>query len=274
MKIIYKQPCGHTLFDDYDIENCYLKKLDNNDIKNGTKKEHHHTGFEIHIVNCGCQIYEIKDKLYKIEEGNFLIIPPTTKHKFVDSEEIVEKISVTFNLNNEGLSSFDNCIVSKTPEEILYSIKKIMAEYKNPRLFSDKIIENRVFEIVALLLRSYGICEKANRSAKEDEDLRLSMAKKYIRDNIQYNLTVSDVARYCYLSTKQLTRLFESYDNITPAKYIRNKKIEMIENLMSTDLTIEEISRKLQFSNQYNFHLFFKKYIGITPGEYKKMHKK
>ena len=36
----------------------------------------------------------------------------------------------------------------KTPEEILYSIKRIMAEYKNPRLFSDKIIENNQVSVM------------------------------------------------------------------------------------------------------------------------------
>ena len=85
---------------------------------------------------------------------------------------------------------------------------------------------------------------------------------------------MSDVAEYCYLGTKQLTRLFREYEDNTPAAYIRERKIGHIERLLSeTELSLREISEKMSFANEYHFNSFFKKYAGMTPREYRRMTK-
>ena len=104
-----------------------------------------------------------------------------------------------------------------------------------------------------------------------NEDARLTMAKQYIKDNIETNLKLTEVAAYCYIGTKQLTRLFRQYENTTPAMYIQKERINKIIELMNTPLSLSEISEKMNFSSEYHFNSFFKKMESQPPGEYRRM---
>ena len=84
------------------------------------------------------------------------------------------------------------------------------------------------------------------------------MAKQYIDDNIELNPRVSDVADFCYLSTRQLTRIFREKEQITPAAYIKKKQIAYFENLLcKSELSLREIAEKMNFSSEYTFNSFF-----------------
>lgn len=102
-------------------------------------------------------------------------------------------------------------------------------------------------------------------------DYRIYMAKQYIADNIDLSPNVDDVASYCYLSSKQLTRLFHKYENTTPAAYIRKLKTARIESLLASDMSLKSISEKLNFSDEFHFNSFFKTNSGMSPGEFRKM---
>lgn len=273
MKIIYKQQTD-SLFESFGIKNCCLKQLfGENDIKNTTKKMHHHTGYEIHIIEKGTQIYDIEGESYEVKAGQFLFIPPKIKHCAIMSD-YVSKISVTFDMEDKSWFGDKKIISEKKDKRICENIKYILTENKNHRFFSRQLIENAVFEIIVIMLRLSGIKENAVVETNEFEDARLIMAKQYIKDNVEFNLNVYDVAAYCYISTKQLTRLFNSYENITPAAFIREQKITYIKKLLEkSELSLGEISRKMNFANEYHFNSFFKKNSGMPPGEYRKMYK-
>ena len=83
---------------------------------------------------------------------------------------------------------------------------------------------------------------------------------------------VTDVSKYCYLSAKQLTRIFQRFEGISPGEYVINKRIKRIEKLLADqNLTLKQIGSMMNFANEYYFNTFFKKYSGMPPGEYRKM---
>ncbi len=81
MKILYKQPKNtdksntFSPFSQYGITNCYLKQLHiDKDANIITKNVHHHLGFEIHMIEQGCQTYDVNSSEYTITDGEFLLI--------------------------------------------------------------------------------------------------------------------------------------------------------------------------------------------------------
>lgn len=276
MRIMYKQsPCG-SLLEKIGIKNCYFKELlFERDMRNVSKKEHHHTFFEVHIIHSGYQTYEIDGKKHKVQSGNLIIIPPGLKHRVADSDSKTTKISLTFAVDEESAfapfaSKMKNCLSLPLPDRIKDNITCIPEESKNRLLFSTAITEARIFETVILLMRLCGFKEDAQVAKDTSEDVRLSMAKQYIKDNIETNLKLSDIASYCYIGTKQLTRLFKIYENTTPALYIQKQRFNHVEKLLSqTNLSLREISEKMNFSSEYHFNTFFKKAAGTPPGEYR-----
>ena len=274
MKIIYKQDTVDVAFADMGVKNCCIKQYRyNKDIRATTKKEHHHTSFEIHIINSGHQVYQIMDKEYAVQGGQYLIIPPEIKHRCKETSQDLEKIAITFHIDeNSPFKSIGNHVCGKTTERMEGNLNKILEENKNRLFNSLRIVGNCVFEILVLILRCCGVKETDQCESDSGEDMRFFIAKQYINDNIELDLKVSDVAAYCYLGTKQLTRLFKEVGNITPAAYIQKKRIDYIEKLLvETELSLHDISEKMNFSSEYHFNSFFKKIAGMPPGEFRKM---
>ncbi|MBQ6947362.1 MAG: hypothetical protein IJN42_04865, partial [Clostridia bacterium] len=57
MKFLYKQAPGSNL-EQIGIQNCYYKKMTfSKDTHQVSKKTHHHTSFELHLVQTGEQVY-------------------------------------------------------------------------------------------------------------------------------------------------------------------------------------------------------------------------
>lgn len=270
MKIIYKQPQEGSVFHQFGIGNCCFKQLYfEKSAEDTSKREHHHTGYELHIIVNGYQLYKIGNDEYKVNGGEFLLIPQGIKHRAVGYAPKTSKISLTFETDKSLPVT-----AKATPKAVTESIGYILEESKNRSTLSYQIIENRIFELLMVVLRQCGFTEDTIALPETREDARLSMAKQYIKDNIEYNLKVSDVAAYCYLSTKQLTRLFCDAGDITPARYIQKQKIHHIEKLLAdAGMSLHDISDRMNFTSEYHFNSFFKKYAGMPPGEYRKMNR-
>lgn len=273
MKILYKQNDAGK----FCISNCYLKYiLVDKDFKTITKKVHHHTDHEVHIIQSGSQTYEMNGKEYTISSGEFLIIPPHTKHRLTVSAPDTLKYSITFNIpQNNAVLPLSNSVYSYTgtvTPMILDNLQFITDEFRLKRASSFLMIENRVFETVILLFRTAGMKENEQNNNSAAADSRIIIAKQYIDDNVELNLNIADVAKYCYLSSKQLSRLFLKYEDISLADYIKKQRICHAAALLSDDtLSLKDISERLNFNNEHYFNSFIKKHLGMPPGTFRKM---
>ena len=104
MKILYKQPSDNNSEIFY---NTYIKKISiDGDSLTYANKEHHHTCFEMHIIVKGYQTYIIDNKVYRVEAGSFLLIPPKNKHRLTEFSSHAEKFSITFITDNNNRREF------------------------------------------------------------------------------------------------------------------------------------------------------------------------
>lgn len=84
MKFLYKQPVnnldpGAVFFRCLGVHQCYFKHLfSERDAAGMTYKRHHHTHYEVHMVESGCVGYEVDGKEYILNIGHFLVLPPQT----------------------------------------------------------------------------------------------------------------------------------------------------------------------------------------------------
>ena len=271
MKILYKQSeyDENSSLNRFGVQNCYFKQLYMDRDSNTTiKSAHHHTGFELHIVTEGYQEYEVEGKRYKLECGSFLLIYPNVKHTVISCAPFTQKFSITFNKQTD---TNRNCFFASLTERMSDNLLHILSEASIRKEISLILIENNILDILVFVFRLSGIREN-NQVIKQDENVTISLAKQYIDDNIEMAPNVTDVSKYCYLSAKQLTRIFQRFEGISPGEYVINKRIKKIEKLLADqNLSLKQISSMMNFANEYYFNTFFKKYSGMPPGEYRKM---
>lgn len=102
--------------------------------------------------------------------------------------------------------------------------------------------------------------------------LSLHHITKYIKENLTGDLSLETLADYAHFSPYHFHRQFLQYTGLSPMEYIRRYRIRSASrDLISSSQSIIEIAAKYRFESQDGFCRAFKKYYGITPGEYKKL---
>ncbi|MFD0681226.1 MULTISPECIES: helix-turn-helix domain-containing protein [unclassified Paenibacillus] len=93
----------------------------------------------------------------------------------------------------------------------------------------------------------------------------------YIHDNYQRaDLSLNLIAEKFDFSVSYLSRLFKEQMECNFLEYLIGIRVRAAqEMLISTGMKINEIAEEVGYSNSYSFNRIFKKYTGMTPGEYK-----
>ncbi len=284
MKIIFRQlaessqsPVNYDLLGHLGILGCHFKSVHPaSDSSSITTSVHHHTSCEIHLIISGTQVYQVQGKVYTVPTGHYILIPAGISHQHISSAPDTHKYSITFS-RNEGQSSslaelLDSCVLCRpVPPAAQEALRCIEAESISHKEYSLALMECNIFRFLLHLARDAGLREE-HIAISTGEDPRLSIARQYIMDNIDRPITCPELANYCHISQKQLSRLFIQFTGRPIGAYIRAQKIARIEHLLSeTTWSLKQISEQMQFSNEYHFNTFFSKYAGMTPGAYRKM---
>jgi AraC-like DNA-binding protein/CheY-like chemotaxis protein len=99
----------------------------------------------------------------------------------------------------------------------------------------------------------------------------LKAVVKYIEDNIQNRIDISDLAQLTRWSSQHFIRVFTQFLDITPYQFILKKKMEKAKVLITeTDISMKDIAFELGFQSYGNFCKIFKRETGKNPDEYRK----
>ncbi|MBO9605814.1 MAG: helix-turn-helix transcriptional regulator, partial [Paenibacillaceae bacterium] len=96
---------------------------------------------------------------------------------------------------------------------------------------------------------------------------------RYIDDNCyDGNLSLDAVADRFGLSVPYMSKFIKEQTGYNFVEYIARKRVMMAKQLLVDQaLTVEEIGMRIGYANVLTFRRAFKKYSGITPGEYRTM---
>jgi transcriptional regulator GlxA family with amidase domain len=81
---------------------------------------------------------------------------------------------------------------------------------------------------------------------------------------------VSDIARNAGMSTEHFIRTFKAETGLTPADYMRQKRMELASQLLlKTDLSIKELAFECGYRDPVYFSKVFKSYYRQSPTDYR-----
>ncbi|SKB33507.1 AraC-type DNA-binding protein [Lysinibacillus sp. AC-3] len=138
-----------------------------------------------------------------------------------------------------------------------------------------------VFQDAMHVKESYSQARKARRKPPVQsvhvrfyEDLtkqeQLQKAIQYIEEHYDEQLAISDVAKYSNFSATHFSRLFKKEIGRNFVDYVAfTRIIKSLPYLRKYDYTIEKISFLCGFNTPNYFSLTFKKYVGISPTDYR-----
>lgn len=90
--------------------------------------------------------------------------------------------------------------------------------------------------------------------------------KELLDTNLRVHYSLNDLEIKCRINKFRLCREFTKYYNVAPLHYHNKKRIEVAKDLLlTTDLTINEVSLTVGFESTNHFINLFKKETGTTP---------
>lgn len=120
------------------------------------------------------------------------------------------------------------------------------------------------------------IIEDSRISQSQDKyDYKIILnARKFIEQNYASNIHLADIAAAANLSQTYFHTIFSATCGMSPHEYLLQYRIlKAKEMLWNSDINIGYISEVCGFGCQQHMNLIFKKYLGITPGQYRKQMK-
>ncbi|MBE7021613.1 MAG: helix-turn-helix domain-containing protein [Ruminococcaceae bacterium] len=253
-----------------------------------------HDHYEMVYIKKGTATFVIDGVDLNMVPNSVVIIKPEKTHKFIVRSEACEFIVLYFKLktqqeqgNHDSLKDFVEYMEDDSSGAYLYlklgkknDIVNVMNRILRERVkyqvwgdFLSGLLTIELFVLLSRALRQEWEQSAKNRNLKLHELLHI--AKEYIDNNYVKDLTLSQVAKYIYLSDSYFAHSFKDKFGISPKSYILKVRIEEAKTLLeSTDLKIADVALSVGFSSQQRFNDIFRKYTEMTPLRYRNMKKK
>ena len=228
------------------------------------------------ITEGKCTI-EIEDKIYQGEAGDWFFIPAGAEHAYKnDRTKSFKKYWMHFDIypNIELFNALSLPYVVKL--ENRNKVKRLFETFvkkKKSNDLADKLLIKSI--LINLLVEYIKTAMPDGVSVQSRTDERLDRVLRYINENLDKELSLDILAKKYYSHPNHFIRAFRDKTGLTPARYVRQKRLEESKILLeNTDLTIEEITEKFAFANPAHFSRIFKQYYNTPPAKYRESLKK
>ncbi|HBA48464.1 MAG TPA: hypothetical protein DCZ91_11835 [Lachnospiraceae bacterium] len=119
-------------------------------------------------------------------------------------------------------------------------------------------------------------CDRLEQSILDSREQKLQNTAQNLMDYLQLHLHDDDLslgklADAFQLSESSISRKIKQITDSNFLDYVNRKRIEYACSLLSeTDMSVNDISKAAGYENDITFRRLFKKYMGTTPGEYRR----
>lgn len=136
-----------------------------------------------------------------------------------------------------------------------------------------KLIDNatQVKELQDLLEDvAMSVVHRINRYNKKNINQILQKAMDYICENYTMSITLNELAEHTYVSTYYLSRMFKKELGKNFVEYLNEVRIDKAKELLKDNkYKTYEVAELVGIQDPHYFSKIFKKYVNMTPTEYK-----
>ncbi len=238
-----------------------------------------HDFWELVIVTGGYLGVTVGNNVIVLKEGQAILHEPMEFHRLWSEKNSNPSILIiTFNCRN--MPELKSRLFEIAPHEIIEGknivtmLRKIfitsdvsLKGIKNPNTFD--------YQLAAKKLETF-ILGMISNHMTEIETPKSQTARNYtyiiqvLEDNIDKNLTVSEIAKLCNMSEINLKKTFFKYSHTGIKSYFNTLKMNEAIKMLKSGMTVTETALSLGFFDQNYFSSAFKRITGKTPSYYKK----
>lgn len=235
-------------------------------------EQHFHSWLEIYYLErgeCNCLI---NDTVYKLTDGDIMLIPPNVIHRSTYNSKNHTRLLINCSdafYSDKVYKIIENGYIYRNPiitKDILSILKKVEEEINNKDCFCEEMVANHLNALFVLLIRNKNYYKNSL-----SENVHVKHTLEYVNQHYAENISLEKAAQQAFISSAHLSRIFKKETGLTFGEYLTDIRINAAENLLkNSNLTICEISDSCGFNDSNYFSFKFKSLYNISPLKFRK----
>lgn len=231
---------------------------------------------KFYFITGGSCVIDIEGTNYYAKAGDWFFIPSGIEHSYYNEKTApFQKYWFHFdlypNLDFFNLLSLPYVVKADKNGRAERLFKQITKLQKSNELTDKLAVKACVLNLLAEYVKA-ATPEGVNVVSRTET--RLNELLKFINENLDKSLSNDLLAEKYFAHPNHFIRAFKEKTGLTPAKYIKNRRMETAKRLLeTTDLSIAEITENVGLVEPTHFSRLFKEYYNFPPTEYRRRFK-
>ena len=243
---------------------------------------HSHDGHELFFLLSGQRRYFLGHTIYDISPGNAIFIPRTMLHRTVSlGSKGFDRYVLNFSQEHYDsfvtMAGWDACSVFSdgaclqlSPDavgKVRKAFEKMRQEMDQPDKWSQAAV-NQLFNEIMLTCLRQGI---PKQPCQEETADKMQQVAKYISEHYHEWITLADAAELVHMEKTYFCKRFKGLIGCGFLEFLTRTRLRAAKELLiTTELSIGEVSDACGFSGSNYFGDVFLRYEGISPTQYRK----
>lgn len=164
---------------------------------------------------------------------------------------------------------FQSCIPWQ--KEAADCVRSAYLAYKKEETGYEFLVRNLLSHLWYLMVTHLEPMWREKGSGEDTSAFRIKAMMQYVQDHFQENIELKQLADTVSISERECLRCFQKSLGVSPIQYLMKYRVSVAASLLKgTALTISDISSRSGFDSPSYFTVIFKRFMGITPTQYRK----
>ena len=241
-------------------------------VLDGAFKEYRiHSYHSVNFVVNGEGVLYVANRKYKIEKGDFFLLPKNENIKYFPKDRDWEYYWFDFDGNKSeeyiklmGFSKDSLVLKGGNLNDIIYLCESVISKkFKNENL--------GYYEVLSVFFNILDLIVKNKSNTYSSFDLKESIVKYIKLHYSRHALSVEEICKDFNISHSYLCKLFRNHGDLTAKGTIIKIRLKEAQKLLlNPNFSIKQIAHSVGFSDDAYFMKLFKKEFKVTPSEYRK----
>lgn len=231
---------------------------------------HWHEHVEVHFVISGAIDIQCGGKVVHLKQNDCLIINPNELHLGIRDDNcncLVFKVQPSFFDDRKYI--FETVIHDDVVTSLMNKIIEISKNTDDASLFTTK---GALYQFFGHLCRHYAIKSMSPYAPQQNDEKLIIMNKiaSFLHSNYKSNIKTEDLVLLSHYNYSHFCHTFKEIFGVSSKQYLLSIRINKARSLLlTTNMSIAEISDACGFSDSNYFARAFKKEKGISPSLYR-----